>query len=215
MWQNSPLVFQLSSCARLRLTSIRSSSIIQAIDQDRKSQPNTCLAFFYFDFNDSNKGIVSHMLRSLITQLATQHVDALAAVVAEYTQHNQGRQQPSLRVLSDLLPTVLGLFGDSYLVIDALDECKDREDLLDWLNEVLGPQPPNTHILLASRKEKDIHDVLGPLITSQVEVQGSAVDADIRRYVHGRLQRDRKLKKWPDTVKDEIEQAVNGKAKGM
>jgi hypothetical protein len=136
-------------------------------------------------------------------------------VEKEYSEHGSGRQQPALSVLSGLLTDILGLYKDVFLVIDALDECQERDDLLDWLGVFTGSDLLHVHLLLSSRQEKDIEDVLKPLVDSQISIQGADVDPDIRLYVQDRLSRDRKLKKWPTEIKEEIERSLMGKVNGM
>ena len=136
-------------------------------------------------------------------------------VEKEYSEYNSGRLQPSIDVLSSLLKDIVGLHTEVFLVIDALDECQERDDLLDWLGEFTDSNLLNVHLLLCSRKEKDIEDALRPLVDSQISIRDADVDPDIRVYVQDRLSRDRKLKKWPIEVKEEIERSLMEKVNGM
>ena len=118
-------------------------------------------------------------------------------------------------MLSGLLVDMIRLYTDTYLIVDALDECKGRDDLLDWVVEVAGLDLLNLHLLLFSRNEKDIADVLNPLVDTQIPIIDTNVDPDIGLYLRDRLARDRKLKKWPNEIKDEIELSLMGKVNGM
>ena len=58
----------------------------------------------------------------------------------------------------------------TYIVIDAIDECPNtsgfptpREEILDFLDELIDLGLPHLHICIASRPEIDIRDTLEPL----------------------------------------------------
>ena len=194
---------------------LKSSSAIHTLNQQCLINPKNALAYFYFDFNDNKKSTLSHLLRSFVAQLATQSRDAMPMVQKGFTEHSNGRLQADLNVLARLLLEVIGLYQDVFLVIDALDECQERDDLLDWLGDFTISDPLNAHLLLCSRNEKDIGDVLIPLVDCQIVVEDANVDPDIRLYIQDRLSRDRKLQKWPAEVKEEIERSLMEKVNGM
>ena len=88
-------------------------------------------------------------------------------------------------------------FQHSYVILDALDECEPREDLLLWIEEVTSWKLSNLHILATSREEKVINDYLDPLITEKICIQGALVTPDIRTHIQERLRNDRDLREWP------------------
>jgi len=49
-------------------------------------------------------------------------------------------------------------FKETYLVVDTLDECVERQDLLATVEELTGWKDTNLHILTTSRREKDIEE---------------------------------------------------------
>ena len=108
---------------------------------------------------------------------------------------------------------------DTYLILDALDECVERSELLINLERIMSWEDANLHILVTSRREQDIEDALTPLIEAkdQIGIQSALVNADIRVYIRDRLQIDRKLKRWKNNpkVQLEIEDELMKKACGM
>ena len=106
-------------------------------------------------------------------------------------------------------------FKSSYILLDALDECTDREDLLEFIEALMKWNVHDLHVLATSRKENDIAMSLEPLVTCQLCIQSALVDADICVHVRERLSHDPKLKKWPVDVQKEIEAALTKGAKGM
>ena len=73
----------------------------------------------------------------------------------------------------------------------------------------------NLHIMITSRRNKDIEDQLGSLTDYKINIQSAIVDEDIRVYLHNRLATDSKLRKWSEDVRVTIVTALMEKADGM
>jgi hypothetical protein len=70
------------------------------------------------------------------------------------------------------------------------------------------------HILVTSRKERDIECCLVPRCWRTVSLQ-EFVAGDIKSHVRERVKNDKNLKKWPATVQVEIEEKLTNGACGM
>lgn len=179
------------------------------------SQSGTVVAYFYFDFNDVKKQKSHIALRSLLFQLALVLPDCLKALDEAYRRCSDGKQQPSDDTVRSLLLSALTLSNQKYLIIDALDECTDRQILLTFLQSVATSPQHKVGMLVTSRREKDIEDELRPVAQHIMNIQSAQVDNDISVYVRDRLTTDLKLRKWPQAVKDEIAEELMSKANGM
>lgn len=134
---------------------------------------------------------------------------------ALFCRNSNGLKQPAANALVLTLRQILGAFEQVFIVIDALDECQDRAELLELVKTISKWQLENLHVLATSRRERDIEESLEPLVTDQISIQSKVVDSDIRTYISERLQKDLKLRKWPANVKTEIEDTLMAKADGM
>lgn len=105
--------------------------------------------------------------------------------------------------------------GHKYIILDALDECTDREDFITFIHELVYSQKKGLRIIITSRREKDIEEQLGSIANYNVNIQSAIVDEDIRIYVRDRLATDSKLKKWPGKVQEDIITVLTEKADGM
>ena len=114
------------------------------------------------------------------------------------------------------IPPLLQGFKRVYLIFDALDECPEREKLIDWLEEILAAKIEGLHMLATSRKEPDIVHRLGSLTSAVIDVESLLAD-DIRIYLTQTLQSDPrfKAKKWPEDVFGEIRTTLTERANGM
>ena len=182
-----------------------SSTIIQNVIGHCQSEPTRAKAYFYFDFNDSRKQMTENLLRSLVTQFSAQDHRIPESLQSAYSQSQNGQQQPTIEILTPILRQVLENIGSAYIVLDALDECTDREVLLELLEVIMGWKLEYLHILVTSRKEQDIAESLESLVTCQLDIRSSYVASDIRIHILERLANDSKLKRLPPHVKNDIE----------
>jgi hypothetical protein len=117
-------------------------------------------AYFYFDFNDAQKQDPELMLCSLLCQLVQRLVTISKGVDALFSACENGQRRLSLHALLEIIPQVMQQFTHVYVVLDALDECTQRPELMDVLETVAGWQLDNMHLLMTSWKERDIESSL-------------------------------------------------------
>lgn len=103
---------------------------------------------------------------------------------------------------------------NSYIVIDTLDECIDRVDLLSFLKSLAVRHKDGVHLLITSHFERDITEHLTPVVTYEIDLQNADVDKDVRLYIQYRLGNDRRLSGWSMDVRNEIEEKLVQKAGG-
>ncbi|KAH6662712.1 ankyrin repeat-containing domain protein [Halenospora varia] len=110
---------------------------------------------------------------------------------------------------------MLGEFEETFIILDALDECKEREELLLLLESLNSWGIEKLHVLATSRRERDIEETLESLVTSKICLQSALVNVDIGTYLFEQLQDDPKLKKWSANVRVEIKRTLMDGAQGM
>ena len=117
--------------------------------------------------------------------------------------------------MEDLLAVFISCVSRSnrvFPILDALDECHERDELLDIINRaVLG----NVRLLVTSRREQDTAENLDNWIEAIVKVEDFLIDDDIRHHVQNFLERDKRLSRWPPSIKQEIEVALTNGNHGM
>ena len=183
------------------------------------------LAYFYFDFKDTEKQDSRALLSSLLVQLSNQSDQFCDVLHGLYLEHQDGSQQPNhaslLRCFKDMLAIMSS--GPVYLVIDALDECPNdsgmpssREKVLMTVQELVDLRHPNLRLCVTSRPEYDIRTTLRPLATHQVSLQDeSGQKRDINDYITSVVHSDAKMKKWREGEKDMVVEKLTAKADGM
>jgi hypothetical protein len=176
---------------------ILSSTIIKHLLQHCQDDARAVAAYFYFNFNDAQKQDPELMLRSLLSQLLQRSVTIPKSVDVLFSACDNGHRQPSLHALLDVLPQVMQQFTHVYVVLNALNECTQRPELVDMLETVAGWQLNNMHLLMTSRKEWDIESSLESFVKEEdiISLQREVVDNNIHRYVQQRLSNDKTLAK--------------------
>ena len=194
---------------------VLSSTVIHDLMQNRGDMMEFAIAYFYFDFQSHEKQSSENLWLSLVRQLSCHNPAIFSLLRDLYDRCSQGQQRPTH---DDLMATLHNMVQDApeaYIIIDALDECIHRDDLLEGLEEMYSWELENLHLLVASRKEIDIEDSLSTLVTSQIALQDAEANEDIDSYIRGRLKTDTKLTKWSAEVRKEIELALTEGANGM
>ena len=183
------------------------------------------VAYFYFDFRDTNKQNRRDLLSSLLSQLSAQSNPCCDILSRLHLTHQSGGQQPSERDLLKCLKEIVTLPDQHpvYVIIDALDECPDssgmpspREQVLEFLKELVKLSLPNLHICVTSRPEVDIRTVLEPLTSRKVSLHDqSGQKKDIIRYVTEVVRSDPKMQRWRDEDKKLVIDTLSERADGM
>jgi hypothetical protein len=118
-------------------------------------------AYFYCDFRRSESQDPITVIGSLVAQLCSQfgwYPEELELAFDHSSNIAGQKRRPSFSVLRD---TLLSFAGDNkiILLIDALDECGRRKDVLDFISN-LKEATRYINILITSRDESDIQEAL-------------------------------------------------------
>ena len=160
-------------------------------------------------------------MRSIVLQLSGQSSTAWQILI-DSTEYFEGIWQNiettwtvSVSFLLKILDRYLLAYNKIYLVLDALDESIDQEIALDFIMDLLARKPGRVNILISSRQERNIQQVLENSATVIVAVTAETVDYDIRLHIQKRLSHDQRLQRWPETLRSDIEVSLIKGSLGM
>jgi hypothetical protein len=185
------------------------------------------MAYFYFDFRNANKQSLCDLLPSVLEQLSAHSAPRCGILSELYCAHDNGKKQPSDRVLTKCLEDMLSLPDQRpiYIIMDALDESpitsgipSAREKVLLLLKELVDLGLPNLHICVTSRPEIEIRNAIEPLTSLRVSLHdqtGQKEDiADyIRSIVYSNM--DTNMKRWKKEDKEVVVKTLAERADGM
>lgn len=189
------------------------SSVVNDVQDHIKGLNDVTMAYFYFTFADSAKQSYRSLLLSMVTEL-NRKPPVHPSLVELY-----GGRQPqaaSEKALEDVFITLIQQNKFLYLIVDALDECSEdqREEVVVGFKRITQACPA-TRVLMTSRKEPDIEDLLDAWCNSQIPLDEGRVNADIDIFVKHALATDKKLMRLPAATKLEIQSMFHEKADGM
>ena len=206
--------------------SLTSSTIIEDIKALCEAS-QASMAYFYFDFRNANKQGLHDLLPSLLTQLSARSTARCDILSKLYSDHDNGKMQPSDSVLKKCLKDMLTLPSQHpiYLIMDALDESSatsgipsPRERILQLVRELVDLRHQKLHICVTSRPEIDIKDVLEPLTSRRVSLhdqtgQKNDIADYVRSVVYSNLEPI--IRRWKKEDKDLVIETLSERADGM
>ena len=183
------------------------------------------MAYFYFDFRDTDKRNRRDLLLSLLSQLSARSDRCCDILHRVYTTHDNGTHKPTDDVLIQSLKEAFTYFNDHpiYIIMDAIDECPNtfgvpspRELVLDLVKELVELSLPSLRICVTSRPEIDIRTVLEPLTSLRVSLHDeTGQKEDIVEYVISVVHSDARMGKWREQDQILVIETLSERADGM
>ncbi|KAI9817415.1 MAG: hypothetical protein M1827_001024 [Pycnora praestabilis] len=198
------------------------STVIDHLQRFCGQNRSYAIAYFYFDFNDAKKQSMREMTKSLVVQLCRQTFETSDSLKDAYQKCQNGHQDPTTDQLKTILAECLDMFSQAFLIVDALDECpkahNEREKLLCLVDEINSWSHDRLHLLVTSRRERDIENLLASSTTSSLAtpicLEAAPVHKDIESYIESQL-KSPKFEKWPNKIRDDVKATLTSKADGM
>ena len=184
------------------------------------------LAYFYFDFKDTDKQNLHNALPSLLIQLSARSQSCCKILSYIYETHDDGARKPNTSTMIGCLKEMLALpdQGPIYIILDALDECPNtfgippaRKQVLDLLKDLVGLQLPDLHICVTSRPEIDIRAAIEPLAFHPVSIHDqSGQKEDIEDYIRSTVYADSgtTMGRWRGQDKELVIETLTERADG-
>ncbi|KAI1844010.1 hypothetical protein JX266_009876 [Neoarthrinium moseri] len=125
-------------------------------------------------------------------------------------------KSPSMDDLDKTITILSNQATCSFIILDALDECEShraRQEILDFLSQLLENVVSDLHIMVFSRPEPDIEGHLAqlPVKTRFIHLDARAINCDIERHLKT-LMDHRPYKAWTEDLKRE---SVHGKSRAV
>lgn len=170
------------------------------------------VAYLYCDYKRQAEHTTPKLLAAVLKQLVQDRPSIAQPLSGLYDHHQLRRTRLLPKETLRALRSVLGNYSKVYVVIDALDECPERDSNRSQLLELCRSLQEQTDLRLMATS-RHIPDIVAEFKgMPQVEVHAS--NADVKRYVEGQIdrlakcvQRDRDLQ---ELVKERIVKAADG-----
>jgi hypothetical protein len=183
------------------------------------------MGYYYFDFKDIAKQGIRGLLASILSQFCATSDPCYKILAGLYSENHEGSQQPDNEALVGTLKKILRLPDVLMMciIVDAIDECPitsgcptAREEVLDFLEDLVSLYLPNLRICVTSRPEIDIRTVLEPLTSLHMSLHDqSGQKQDILHYINNFVHSDRRMRRWRPEDKQMVIDTLSEKADGM
>jgi hypothetical protein len=183
------------------------------------------MAYYYFDFRDVKKQDCYGLLSSLISQLSADSDACYNVLFKLYLDNIRGARKPDIDALKECMVEMLNHPGQGpiYIIVDAADECPNfpgrpsaRDEVLEFVEQLVNLELPNVHICVASRPEVDIRVVLEPLTSLQISLHDEiGQKEDIIKYINSVVRSDRSMRRWKEEDKQLVVDTLSEKVDGM
>lgn len=160
--------------------------LASTIIDDCQEDDSASTAFFYCQHDDQQRTTLLSILKAIIVQLLTTDHVLLPWCYEQYV----GSNQLSLfdeKMCTDMLTSILLTNDKTFIVVDGLDECeqKERRLLIQFFNQAVSLcescDPGKLRVTFVSRDEHDIRKALHE--SSEIRVTSTDNGGDIKRFV--------------------------------
>ncbi|KAF8193134.1 ankyrin repeat-containing domain protein [Mycena galopus ATCC 62051] len=195
--------------------SVLSSMVIEKLFADREkiTANHHAIAFFYFDFRNKATQSVEIALCRILLQLSAQCSHPYKTLDEYYVSSN-GQKLPRYEDLQRLLYKLLPELGQTYIVLDALDECDSTNfTRLVTLVSVLRAWTETSLHLLITSQTRDVF-TKGFNNVARIALDFTVTWNDIEFFVTSELQTNSDLEAWQPHATEVTEQ-ITCKSNGM
>lgn len=171
------------------------------------------VAHVFCNYKSQSEQNTTSILSAILKQLVQANPSAAEAASSLYQRHCHLGTRPSLDDIFGALKTAMKTFIKVYVVVDALDECSDRDGTRGQLLAKLRDLQHgfDLRLMVTSRSSPDIVNQFKSL--PMLEVRASA--ADVRRFVRGQIHLLPKCVQHEDILQKKVEDKIVEVVDGM
>lgn len=166
----------------------------------------------YCNYKESEKQTIINLLADLFRQLSIQQRLLKEELDILYNNHSAKKTRPSASELIGLLSAVVANFSQTFIIVDALDECLEENQI--GLIAQIQRITPRVNLFITSRHIVDID--LDLQNTYNMEVRAS--DRDMTNYIESSISNSSRLNRYvvrQSSLGEEIVTRIVEKAQGM
>src|SRR5437667_3275724 len=153
------------------------------------------IAFAYIKYDSPDSQQPSRVVSTFIKQLCWKREEIPQHLLDFYHTYDRDARIPALDKYKDAVVRLAKSYTQIFLVIDALDECKqdeqgqvfNREQILDLIFD-LADSIPCANIFVTSRRETDIARSFVCRKAPTIQIEARNVAEDINTFVKGRVE---------------------------
>jgi hypothetical protein len=195
--------------------SFLAANVLEHVTSQKALDEDVGIAFVYYDYQAAGQQNRNHVVRAMLKQLCR--------TLKLSPEHLLEAKRKALPVGSvEDLKAVAGAYRELFVVVDALDECKEdnRPETISIFREMLQSLPL-VKVFVTSRPEPDISRFMEDAGTPTLKVDASFMAPDIEKFVKDEV-RDLRLGRngvhlhiKSDDLAEEVVRTLTERADGM
>lgn len=161
---------------------IQTSVVVDHLQSSFQEDQKAGIAYFFFDYKRQDEQTINALLAHFLKQLAASQSSLPEEVHELYEKHNTQDKQtrPSTEELIRVLKSAITIYSRTFIMIDALDECKLSNGtrlILSCIYKLRSETKAN--FFITSRFNEEISGAFSGIPTLEIR----ASDEDVQRYL--------------------------------
>lgn len=175
--------------------------------KDKIEGQNACIAYIYFDYNDTRTQALDQVIRCILKQFLCRLNVVPRQLHDLYNESIRYGTTPDTLALKRCLISLLTSFSNSFVLLDALDECskENSECVLDLICQL---KEERVNVFCTSRINTE---ELRTRLKGPVAIEIKAHPDDVVKYLSMRLSKEWK---YDEEFREEILDTLSSKAEG-
>ena len=177
---------------------------VQTLFEDNDS---VAIAIVYCNYKEQADQTVSNLVAALLKQIIEDDRRAISDRVKSFYERQCRKPRPTRDQLTGVLISEIRTYSKFFIIVDALDECREDDETRAMLLRTLRSLPEQVNLMVTSRNL--------PSIARDFErakrLHIRAKDDDIRAYIKDRIDlRPRHLKNMQEEIMDKLVENAKG-----
>ncbi|CAI7580523.1 unnamed protein product [Penicillium viridicatum] len=192
---------------------IVTATVIHHLHAKFRDDSSVGIAYLYCTFKQQREQGPVPLMTNILKQLAMGQPTLPQGLKDLYYRHKDRQSRPELREITSTLHDVAATYSKTFILVDALDECQIvRNDLDVFIREIFNFQAVvKANIFATSRFIQHIE--LKFQKATRLEIR--ADEADVERYLQGKLQDCQSLSSQNASLRERIKHAIAKAVDGM
>ena len=190
------------------------SSVIEKVKSLCNPNHGHQYAYFYFDATDKRKQVVSGLLYRLIQQLCPGGPFPGEIRHLYRTDSKQGIEQLNTKLFIETLVSTLDPLHRTFLIVDALDECSQKSEVMKIILRLARLESARISILVSSREEREIREAFKNDFQN-ISLDTNGHNADIAHHIATTIYDETHFRTLDSTLRREVCDVLGSQGEGM
>ncbi|CAM1510491.1 Fc.00g008260.m01.CDS01 [Cosmosporella sp. VM-42] len=196
------------------------ANVIETLHEQYEGNDEVGLFYFYVDGSNQQAITKDHLLRSLMTQLASRKKRLPGSLECLYGSYGPGgyrqhRAIPAIKMQREI-ELVWKKLDDVFVILDGLDECDEavHQEIVEFISKILHLANEKVHIIAFSRDLERLRQTFTELKATKITIDEKILGSDLRIALRHQLRSQPRFARWPASLKETVETSLLDQANG-